>query len=89
MTLTATRVRMLTPVGGGLWPALVTGRIEHIAGSTLGIQSNENAFGIGAGKAIAAARYGEDAVYGVKNGNIVCTLRFLYYLYTRKPKEVR
>ena len=49
MTLTATRVRMLTPVGG-LWPALVTGRIKHIAGSTLGIQSNENAFGIGAGK---------------------------------------
>ena len=29
MTLTATRVRMLTPVGGGLWPALVTGRIEQ------------------------------------------------------------
>ena len=28
MTLTATRVRMLTPVGG-LWPALVTGRIEQ------------------------------------------------------------
>ena len=46
MTLTATRVRMLTPVGG----ALVTGRIKHIAGSTLGIQSKENAFGIGAGK---------------------------------------
>lgn len=29
MTLTATRVRMLTPGWGGLWPALVTGRIEQ------------------------------------------------------------
>ena len=28
MTLTATRVRMLTPGWGG-WPALVTGRIEQ------------------------------------------------------------